>query len=262
MKTRQALAYGVAPRPNRLLVDAVGGALARFSTMARVVHVAHRFPLRVSPHQDPSAYLLSPVNLLTRHTDSIRRLRAQVQRLLGDSGVVLMVSPRHAEGRSIAALSLGLAFAQIVQKGARVVYVETDFRRPALHTFFDIPAGVGVADLLGDRLPMSDLGACLLPTDAPGLYLLPAGARSDPPEQLGSPLLPAFLARLRTEGEWIIMDSPPLLSYSDALPLLGLVDGVVIVTLEGRTRDDDLAELSARLALAQARVVGMLTLEP
>jgi len=256
MKTRQDLAYGIA---SGLLAEASVGALARLSAMAHVVHLAHRFPLRVSPHRDPSAYLVSPANLLTRHADNFRRLRAQVQRRLGRSGMALVVSPRHAEGRSIAALSLSLAFAQ---KFARVIYVEADFRRPALRSFFEIPAGGGVADLLWGRQPLSELGACLLPTDAAGLYLLPAGARADPPESLDSPRLPEFLARLRAEGDWIILDSPPLLSYGDALPLLDLVDGVVVVSLEGRTRDEDLAELSARLALTQAPVVGTLTLEP
>ena len=256
MKTRQDLAYSLAPG---LLSQAVTGAMGRLAVMARVVHVAYRFPLRVSPRPASSAYLVSPTNLLTRHADNFRRMRAQVQRRLGHSGVALVVSPRHAEGRSIAALSLSLAFAQ---KFARVVYVETDFRRPSLRTFFEIPPGGGAADLLSGRLPLSELGACLLPTDVAGLYLLPAGARADPPEPLDSPLLPALLARLRAAGDWIILDSSPLLSYGDTLPLLGLVDGVVIVSLEGRTRDEDLAELSARLALAQARVVGTLALEP
>lgn len=259
MKIRHAVAYGVATGPDRLLMESVTGAMARVSAMARVVYVAHRFPLSVAPHRDPSAYLLSPANLLTRHSGVFRRMRAQVQRRLGSSGILLVVSPRHGEGRSIAALSLGLSFAE---KSARVVYVEADFRRPSLGAFFEIPAGSGAADLLSGRLPMSELGACLLPTDAAGLYLLPAGARSDPPELLDAPRLQEFLALLRAEGDWIIMDSPPLLSYNDALPLLGLVDGVVIVTLEGRTRAEDVAELSARLSLARARVVGMLSLEP
>ena len=283
MKTRQYLAYGVASGSDRLLLKAVSGisgAMTGPVAMARVVHVAHRFPLPVSPHRDPSAYLLSPTTLLTRHSDQFRHLRAQAQRRLGHRGMALVVSPRHGEGRSIAALSLSLAFAQ---KGARVIYVEADFRRPALHTFFDIPAGAGVADLLAGRQPMSELSACLLATDAPGLRLLPAGVRSHPPvasaasdasdasdtpnalespNALDSPRLPELLARLRAEGDWIIVDSPPMLSYNDATALLGLVDGVVIVSLEGRTGADDLAELSARLARARARVVGAVALEP
>jgi protein-tyrosine kinase len=241
MKTRQDLARGVG-----------------MAAMARVVHVAHRFPLRISPHHDPSAYLLSPATLLTRHADDFHRLRAQLTRRLGDSGMALVASARHAEGRSIAALGLSLAFAQ---GAARVVYVEADFRRPALHTFFDIPAGSGAADLLRGSQPMSDLSACILATDVAGLRLLPAGVRPGPPELLDSPRLPELFERLRGEGDWIIVDCPPLLSYSDALPLLSLMDGVVIVALEGRTRDEDLAELSARLALAQARVVGAISIE-
>jgi Mrp family chromosome partitioning ATPase len=216
--------------------------------LARGVRVAHRFPLRASPQSDPSAYLLSPASLLTRHADEFHRLRRLITQRLGASGVILVVSARHGEGRSIAALSLSLAFAQ---QFARVLYTEADFRRPALAAFFDIPAGAGAADLLWGRLPLSELDTCLLATDA-----------SDPPELLDAPLLSALIERLRSAGDWVILDSPPLLSYDDALPLPGLVDGVVIVSLEGRTRGEDLAALSARLARARARVVGMLSLEP
>lgn len=226
--------------------------------LARVVHVAHRFPLGLSLHRDPSAYLLSPASLLTRRAEDFRQLRAQLKMQLGNSGVLLMVSPRHGEGRSITALNLGIAFAQ---EFTRVLYVEADFRRPALHTYFELPAGKGTADLLRERRPIDDVGAHVLATDVPGLYLLPAGVRSGTPELLESPRVAELVKRLRVEADWTIVDCPPLLSYADALPLIPLVDGIVIVALQGRTREADLASLAERLASAHARVVGAVYVE-
>lgn len=226
--------------------------------MARVVHVAHRFPLGLSLRHDPSAYLLSPSSLLTQRAEDFRQLRAQVKMRLGKSGVLLIASPRHAEGRSITALNLGIAFAQ---EFARVLYVEADFRRPALHTFFELPAGKGMADLLRERRPIDDVGAHVLATDVPGLYLLPAGVRSGTPELLESPRVAELITRLRIEADWTIIDCPPLLSYADALPLIQHVDGIVIVALQGRTREADLISLSERLAAAEGHIVGAVYVE-
>ncbi|MFI5271425.1 MAG: CpsD/CapB family tyrosine-protein kinase [Ktedonobacterales bacterium] len=226
--------------------------------VARVVRVAHRFPQGLSLRRDPSAYLLSPASLLTRRAEDFRQLRSQLKMSLGESGVLLVTRPRHGEGRYITALNLSIAIAQEYE---RVVYVEADFRRPALHTFFEFTAGKGVADLLRQRAPVGEVSEQVLATDVPSLYLLPAGVRSGAPELLESPRMAELVEQLRIEADWTIIDCPPFLSYADARPLIKLVDGVLVVALQGRTREEDLSLLSARLAAAQARVVGAIYVE-
>ncbi|HEX6542424.1 MAG TPA: CpsD/CapB family tyrosine-protein kinase [Ktedonobacterales bacterium] len=242
---------------HRAALEPAGQSLP-ISRTAALVHVAHRFPLRISPYRDPSAYLLSPARLLTRRADDFRQLRAHLNMRLAFSGILLMVSARHAEGRSLAGLNLSIAFAQEFR---RVVYLEADFRRPTLRTFFDVPASKGMADLLREPGPLGDLSTCVLATDVAGLYLLPAGTRPGPPDLFESPRLPEVFAWLRSVGDWIIVDCPPLLSYPDALSLIGLVDGVVVVAQKGRTREEDLEDLSGRLAHAHAHIVGTIFIE-
>lgn len=223
-----------------------------------IVHVAHRFPMRGTPHRDPSAYLLSPTQLLTWHIEDVRHLVAHLDRRLATPGMVMMASGRHAEGRSITALNLAVALAQDY---ARVVCVELDFRRPALHTFFDLPAIKGAADLLLESAPLGDVSECMLATDVAGLYLLPAGAHPAQSGLLASPRLPELFAQLRNVADWAIVDCAPLLTYDDALPLLGLVDGVVVIAREGRTRDEDRVDISTRLAAANATIVDTITVQ-
>jgi Mrp family chromosome partitioning ATPase len=238
-----------------------GETTAPATVVTGVVYVAHRFPMRVAPHRDPSTYLLSPTRLLSHHPLDLRSLRVRIEQRLPRPAVLLMASARHGEGRSIAALHLSIAFTQGI---ARVAYVEADFRRPALHTFFELPASNGLADLLRGTGPMGDANACMLPTDVTGLYLLPAGVRSGSSDAhllLQSPRLSALLAWLRGEADWTIIDAAPLLTYADALPLLGQVDGVVVIAREGRTRDKDLASLSARLARTGAPILETVHME-
>jgi protein-tyrosine kinase len=219
-----------------------------------LVNVSHRFLGGLLPNREPRSYLLSPPNLLTRRAEDFRQVRAQIKQHLGDHGVILVASARHGEGRSITALNLGLAFAQEYE---RVVYVEADLRRPALHAFFEIEQGRGLARLLRRRDPIGEsLGDELFPTDVPGFYLLPAGVRAGPPEVFASPRLPEVIGRLREEADWAIIDAAPMLTYAEPLTLAKLVDGVVVVALEGRTRDDDITRLAERLKGANATVLG------
>lgn len=223
------------------------------SQKPHLIQVSHRFLRGLMPNREPRSYLLSPANLLTRRAEDFRQLRTQIKLHLGDHGVVLVASARHSEGRSIAALNLGLAFAQEYE---RVVYVEADFRRPALHAFFEIDQGRGLARLLRQPQPLGDsLGDDLFPTDVPGFYLLPAGVRAGPPEVFASPRMAEVMNRLREEADWAIIDAAPMLTYAEPLSLAKLVDGVVVVALEGRTRDEDVARLAGRLKGVDARVL-------
>lgn len=205
--------------------------------------------------RDPRSYLLSPATLLTQRAEDFRQVRARMKQSLGDHGTVVVVSARHGEGRTITALNLGIAFAQQYE---RVVYVESDLRRPALHTFFDFEQGRGLSPLLQKDGPSSSsLDTALFRTDVPGFYLLPAGARSGPPEILDSPRMTYLAKQLALQADWIILDAPPLLTYAETQTLLGLADGVVVVALEGHTLQHDVQEVSLRLTTAGANVVGV-----
>lgn len=204
--------------------------------------------------RDPRSFVLSPDTLLTQRAEDFRQVRARIKHRLGGHGMIVVVSARHGEGRTITALNLGIAFAQEYE---RVVYVEADLRRPALHTFFDFEHGKGLSTLLQPTSSSSiHLDTALFRTDVPGFYLLPAGVRCNPPEVVDSPRMDAVAKQLYAQADWTIFDAPPLLSYAETYALLGLVDGVLVLALEGRTRQDDVQELSMRLTAAGANVVG------
>ena len=242
-----------APTANSAPNEAADGMLA-LPSEPRPVNVSYRFPRGLLPSRDPRTYILSPSDLLTRRAEDFRQLRTQIKDQVGEHGTVLIASPRHSEGRSITSLNLGLAFAQEYE---RVVYVEADFRRPALHTFFELEQGRGLSRLLRRNDPVGDdLGTEMLPTDVPGFYLLPAGVRSGPPELFESPRMKEIIERLKSEADWAIIDVPPMLTYAEPQTLAKLVDGVVVIALENRTREDDLRRLAARLESVGANIIG------
>jgi hypothetical protein len=79
-------------------------------------------------------------------------------------------------------------------------------------------------------------------------------------QQTGRLLNPLVLAhQIRENSEYVdltIIDAPALLDFADAVPLIPVVDGVLIVADAGATRRSELIELGELLASTRARVIG------
>ena len=70
----------------------------------------------------------------------------------------------------------------------------------------------------------------MLPTQVPHLFILPCGKiPPNPSELLGSERMAEFLARAREQFGRVILDSPPLMSVTDAAVLSTQVEGVLLV---------------------------------
>jgi Mrp family chromosome partitioning ATPase len=67
----------------------------------------------------------------------------------------------------------------------------------------------------------------------------------------------AVLDRIPDSYDLVIVDTPPVGVVSDALPMLDLVDGVIVVGRLGVTTFDAVGDLSRRLATLDARVAGV-----
>ena len=66
------------------------------------------------------------------------------------------------------------------------------------------------------------------------------------------------LERAKSTYDLVVIDTPPLTAVSDAFPLLGKVDGVVIVGRVGRNRRDVAERLHETLAGAGAPLLGVI----
>ncbi|HEV3047137.1 MAG TPA: Wzz/FepE/Etk N-terminal domain-containing protein [Solirubrobacteraceae bacterium] len=188
--------------------------------------------------------------------------------------VILFISADAGDGKS--SLIANLARVQS-EGGQRVAVIDADFRRPAQARLLDVEAPRGLADVLAGAVPLT---AAMQPVPASS----PAAARSEPladPASVSTAVEPAgqgsisalvgggevanppallesegmreLLRSLAEEYDYVLIDAPPPLEVSDAMPLLGLVDGIVVVTRIGHTRRVSalrLAQLLGRTASA------------
>lgn len=151
-------------------------------------------------------------------------------------GNLLMVaSAMSGEGKSFTSVNLCLSIAR--ERDWSVVLVDADSSKPHLTRLFSAENEPGLMDLLfNPELSFDDL---VMPTDMPGLSLLPAGAHhADASELLASRRMKKLCQKLSSDdaGRMIVFDSSPLLLTTEAIALASQVGQIVMVVKAGSTQ--------------------------
>jgi capsular exopolysaccharide synthesis family protein len=176
---------------------------------------------------------------------------------------LLLTSAEPGEGKTTVALHLGDAWARA---GYDVLLMEADLRKPSLATILGLPPSQGLGDFLGGRYnrisdlwrPASFGGGSKGSPATTGLYCIPAGEpSSDPLELLGSERMRLALQEAQRRFSAVIVDAPPAGVVADALPLMNMVSGVIIVTRLGHADRERLKQFRQQLEDMQAPMVGV-----
>jgi succinoglycan biosynthesis transport protein ExoP len=181
-----------------------------------------------------------------------------------DLRTVLIASPAPGDGKTTIARHLAEAAARL---GSRVLLLEADLRHPALAQQLDIQSGPGLADVLIGAISIVEATQSVDLQARPGegttghtLDVLAAGAvlPPNPGELLESRAMGVVLERAKSAYDLVVIDTSPLTAVSDAFPLLGKVDGVVIVGRVGHSRRDAAERLRQVLAGSGASLLGVI----
>ncbi len=168
-----------------------------------------------------------------------------------EAKVLLITSIHPGEGKSTTALNLAAA---IAQTGATAVLVDSDLRRPTVHSNLALPRSPGVRDVLSRSVVYRDV---VRQGPIAGLWALAAGATPDnPAELMGCEEMRVLLRDLSLNFDWVIVDSPPVGGMADALIIGGLVDAIVLVIEGDRTTKVVAADGVAQLTSVGGRVLG------
>jgi capsular exopolysaccharide synthesis family protein len=171
-----------------------------------------------------------------------------------DLQVLLVTSSRPLEGKSVTAANLAVGLAQT---GMRVVLIDANLRRPALHEIFQQSNQTGLTSAL-QQLGETPVRKLLHPTSVEHLWLLPAGPAVANPARL---LVPQRMQRLIAEldgiADIVLFDSPSLLDVIDTTLLLGAVDAGLLVVQAGQTLARSLLEAKTYLERSRTHLLGV-----
>lgn len=224
----------------------------RVPVLTALPKVARPLVRRDDGQPAPSRQLLEPV----RRLYTSLQLGPLADRLAASEGrrVILFLSPDPGDGRSTAIADLGL-----VQRdsGERVTIVEANFRRPIQARLLGVPAAPSLEEVLAGTLTVEEARrvptapplpepeltpggvATALATRGTGSLFVLAGSQAvtNPPALMASESMAELLRTLGEESDYVLVDAPSPLEVSDALPLLRVVDGIVLVARAGYTRE-------------------------
>jgi capsular exopolysaccharide synthesis family protein len=167
--------------------------------------------------------------------------------------MLLITSALPREGKTTTTVNLGAALASL---GSKVVIVDCDMRRPACHRSTGVKNKPGFVECLAGRLALTE--AILAVPGVENLSVIPCGPiPPNPAEVLSSPLTGELLRKLRAQFEYVLVDSPPLLTVADGRILSTVTDAVVIVVRAHATPYDLVRRARVFLSGAGARILGV-----
>ena len=187
--------------------------------------------------------------------ESFQTLRASLTyfNLDRELEMILVTSPGHEEGKTTVSTNLALAMAQ---DGSDVVVVDGDLRKPQAAARLGVEPALGLEEVLvGD----ADLEDALIGVDVEGGSLRVIGASRparNPAILLGSQRMRKLLDEVRGQCDLVVVDTPPLLAVSDAIPLLKEVSGAVLIGRVNRTHTNALSKAQEVIAAAGGTLLG------
>jgi chain length determinant protein tyrosine kinase EpsG len=222
--------------------------------------LAHQFEYPTLPAADTSlgAELTAASNPYSREAEALRSLRAELLlRWFKDGRKTLAVgSVRTDEGASYLAANLAVLFAQM---GRKVLLVDANLRQPRQHEIFNFGNGMGLSDLLAERVPSLQVHA-VKPFHT--LAVLAAGSPPpNPAELLARPAFGDLLLGLETGYDIILLDTAPAELAADFQLVAARAGGMVVATRRNVSRLAPLAELKEKISLTGAQVVGAVVLD-
>jgi capsular exopolysaccharide synthesis family protein len=189
--------------------------------------------------------------------ESVSAARAQLLHMAksGTVKVVMITSAVAGEGKTSLASQLASSLAN---SGRKTLLIDADLRNPAAHRLFEIPATPGCCEVLRTEIDPAD---AVQRTRMDRLSLLPAGQFDNQAlSALAQTGLEPLLESQRSQFDFIIVDSSPVLPVADAVQIAPHVDGVIFSVLRNVSQLPRVHAARQRLAGLGIPVLGAVVL--
>jgi len=166
---------------------------------------------------------------------------------------IIFTSSMPTEGKTTTSVNLAVTFAQTDN---RVLLVDCDLRKPRINKFLKIREKTGLSSYLCGQASIEEV---VVKTKYNNLFVMVAGIiPPNPSELIGGKEMVELVAELEKRFDYIIFDTPPLDTVSDALVLVPLCDGVVIVAKHNVSTHPYLQKTIKKLEFANAKILGLI----
>lgn len=188
-------------------------------------------------------------------SEQYRMLRTNLKNdlLKTNAHVILVSSAIWGEGKTVTSTNLAMILSE--EKEVKVALIDADLRRGKIAEYMGLDKKrPGLTKFLSEEIDPRDV---LLRNSRSNLAIMPCGESvKNPSTLLNSPKFRLLIAELRTHYDYIIIDSPPIMSVSDAGIMCRYVDGILFIIQIGRTPKSLIAHSNLLFKQAGARMLG------
>ncbi|NLL87967.1 MAG: CpsD/CapB family tyrosine-protein kinase [Firmicutes bacterium] len=187
-------------------------------------------------------------------SEAFRTLRTNLQfaSLNEELVTISFTSTGPNEGKSVISSNLAVS---IAQTGTKVILMDCDLRKPAVHRIFGLRNTVGLTTVLTGE---ASLESALQDTRCKNLQVLTAGPiPPNPAELLQSKAMEKTISEIRHFADKVLIDAPPVLPVADAMILASYVDGIVFVVGAQLAPKDMARRAKEQLESTNTRILGV-----
>jgi len=196
--------------------------------------------------------------------EAFRMLRANLRYFNVSRAIrsVLITSSGSGDGKSTVAWGLAVAAAAT---GSRTLLVEADLRHPSLAARYGLSSGLGLTSVLTgevhraaavSRIPVAASASEAHPAHSMDV-MLAGPLPPNPTDLIESPPMADLIRDVERDYDFVVVDTPPVAIVSDAIPLLTMVGGVIVVSRLGQTTRDAVRHLRSQLDHLEAPLLGV-----
>jgi len=222
--------------------------LSKFSSLRRLTQVG------VATGGASSQELITAHSPLSVLAESYRNICARLLFAYEEQSpqVILLTSAQSGDGKTVTTLNLAITLAQ---SGRTVVVVDADVRKGRCHKLLHRGNRYGLTTVLAGEVSLDE---AIQDTAVAGLSFLSRGASAPASRfSLGSPKMKEVVEILRERFEFVLIDSPPAITVSDATLLARLCDGVLLVFHGQRTTEESARRVVNELVAVHAFILGV-----
>ncbi|MFK4367673.1 capsular exopolysaccharide synthesis family protein [Bacillus sp. RC55] len=204
----------------------------------------HRQRRQLIAHQQPK----SPIS------EQYRNIRTNIEFASVDTNLhsLMVTSANPSEGKTTTTANMAVVFAQ---QGKKVLLIDADMRKPAMHQMFQVDNIFGLTNVLTHS---ERLEKCVQTTLVDNLHFLACGPiPPNPAELLGSKSMKELLGQAYSMYDLVIFDLPPILAVTDAQIMANVCDASILVIRSESTEKETAVKAKGLLESAKGKLLGV-----
>ncbi|HIS56562.1 MAG TPA: CpsD/CapB family tyrosine-protein kinase [Candidatus Fimimorpha excrementavium] len=187
-----------------------------------------------------------------RVAESYKALRTNVQFCGVDNKVIMLTSSMPGEGKSSTSFNLAASLGEI---GKKVLLIDADMRRSNMIKQYRVETRVkGLSEFLSGQNGIDEV---LYATNIMNVHIIFAGAvPPNPAELLNNRIFTRTIEKLRELYDYIVIDTPPIGSVTDAAVISQVCDGIIFVCASGSIRRKMAQDIVRQLSATKCKILG------